>query len=1260
MTLQQTLSVNNSAAALGNIQIQPVNDVSGIVLSAKTTPSLSSLGGVAANEVTISPSLLHFGNQVINVIKNVNLGQIVDLILSNDIYALAPLESSYNTISLTFPQLNEINKQTTFSEKIKSEYESFTNISQTRPEILSVIDFLPIFDNDTYQQKSASDIDPTLFMTSAGKFVNTQMQVRNLLFDNISSMIESLRKINKNLSQSCDAASNDFYNGLLTLQSKLQILNQLLLTINDTKQHFNIHDSSYILNASDIIDAFVSSYATDKTSANQLKTLNINYGFNIKSLTDVFVKLGYVEQAVTTNFSSTKLWLQLLSEYKTILSYHSLDFLELDHTTQKNDINANTITSTTNSSFFYVVNNNIAIASDFITEKIASDLVTNVADIAKTYSSLYSVAFKTNNIKISSLLLFLSKEYRFSLGINENADLLLNSYNYTIKKSDYTLKLPENIKVFEQIFGTQKNITETSGNVNSISALSQTSDGVNNILTFETQQLNSGNNSFLAGGEYYLNNANVLDTTKISNFSTLLDKTLQSFCKTAVALDFVCSNNSNATDYSLALNNPANLFVLIFNRFQDLSISSDTLCPVFALANKNVQLKSALFLYMMYVINGVNVTADLFDEIVGIIQANVTDISKTLKTMPDSSLLINNETIEGALYDGTNLMSLVREIFGGVITTYDVVMSDFHTIYGGLSNLTLYLVIFDIVVALCDGLGSNAIIGKTFINSLTQQSVLTYVLSPVNTSSHASQDFVMTIVGKLNGETATSQIMFYSVYAILTNLQSSIKNYINNVNAKNVLDTIQSIKDVIGDRQKYLMSTQQIYLLNNSLVDVFEKFNVSTSSTLRSTFSVNTSVKSFDDFEVSSTLRNAFLNVFSDPMFTSKKGSNKKLFTIGVPQGLSDSLRQQSSTQNLTSYQNKQIDLINLCVYKIDIVYDDIVYKPQKFLFDLSRFTPRNDALYIQNTNKTLLDVVMSIPTRDVAIINDATNVQYYSPSNTSLTAAFDATYDFLSNEQKYQIAKNHVLSLMIEHYIRFLTGVSVSEDSFTMGDIEKLMDADLLKQLIDTYIMLVTSTTATTVTSDVVGGVFFSNIIQNSLQNSSTNVLSLATQQAMLAANSSLTNVSQNVFDAVMQGIRTMSGMSYSLTSLSDKTQYSKKILMPKIFDRVFNVVIDPDDFEIDVQETNKSKAGTQTLLQLISTGDVIATIPNTVTNVTTQLATNNVKTLAAGTTTNQYTFTSKDKNEGDPTFEKYFFTIETFSNNALTSLQIVPTVTR
>jgi len=1230
MTLQQTLSSGNSALTLGNIQIQPVNDVSGIVLSAKTVPALNSLGGVAAHEVPISPSMLHYKNNNIELIKNIQFNSIIEDILSDEVYVLAPMESKYNTISLAFPTVST-SKQKIFSEKIKSKYENLTNVSQERPEIISMIDFLPIFENEKYQQRSVSDNDITTFMTSAGKFVNTQMQVRNLLYDNMSAMIESLKKINSNLSSMCDKTNSDFYNQLLALRTILQTLYRIVSNTNKMKRSFSLHDESYIIDAPNIIDAYAENYS-QVASTDNLKLLYANYEFTVKSLVDVFTKLGYVEKNVKT-FSSTKIWLQLLSEYKTILSYHTPGLLDLDYTIQKNDTNATNINNAGSLSYFYVVNDaKTATLSTFLAQIVDTPTVTNISQIEQKFGTLYSTSFKSDEIKISALLFFLSKEYRYSLGITENAYVLLNAYNYTVIKSDYSSRQPENVKMFDAIFGNQKNITQLSTNKNSISTLSQLIDSNQKILTFETEQINLATNSFLPGSEYYFSD-NLTDVTKISTFSVTVDQYLQSFCKLSSVLDILYSNKSNTSSYSDALNNPTDIFNTFVLRFQNYEIADDILSPVFALANSSLELKAALFLYVMSVIDIRMSYIELFECIINTIQRNTIDVTKTLKTTPSSDMLLTNEMIESSLFDGTNILLFLREFFSDVGAKFNV-LNDSYTAYSGLSNLTLYMVMFDVFVAYCAKMTTKKILGQTYINNATQQSVLTYVLASTGASS---QTLNMTIVGKLNQEIATTQLLFYTVYAILTNLQSSIKSYINNVKFGNAEETINTITNFIGsDKQNFLMSTQQIYSLNNSLMNVFEKYK-ETSSTF----------KSLDDFSVSSTLRDIFFGVFSDPTLTSAKGNNKKLLSVGIPLGLSDSLRRQTNIETLVTYDDKQIDLVNLCVYKIDIINDDIVYKPQKFLFDLSRFVPRDDTLYLQNSNKTLVDVVKAIPTRDASIVYDSTNVQYYSPSNTALTAAFDATYSFLSYDQKYQIAKNHILSFFVEMYVKFLTGVSVSEDSFVMSDVGKLVNTDLLRQMINTYVMLATTSTSESEETNS-GGILFSNALQtNSVQTQNVSISSLNTQQAIVDINSNLSQISQNNFDSVLHGVRTINGLSYTLTSLSDKDKCSSKLLAPKIFDRVFNLIIDPDDFEIDVEQTNKSPTGTQSLLQLISTGDVVATIVNSTTKVPTTLASNVVRELAAGTGKVAYTFINKDKNVGDSTFEKYFVTIETFSQN-------------
>lgn len=44
----------------------------------------------------------------------------------------------------------------------------------------------------------------------------------------------------------------------------------------------------------------------------------------------------------------------------------------------------------------------------------------------------------------------------------------------------------------------------------------------------------------------------------------------------------------------------------------------------------------------------------------------------------------------------------------------------------------------------------------------------------------------------------------------------------------------------------------------------------------------------------------------------------------------------------------------------------------------------------------------------------------------------------------------------------------------------------------------------------------------------------------------------------------------------MGGKTQ-SQRITSPKVFERIFNLAVDPDDFEIDVSKTLETNAGTQ-----------------------------------------------------------------------------------
>ncbi len=159
---------------------------------------------------------------------------------------------------------------------------------------------------------------------------------------------------------------------------------------------------------------------------------------------------------------------------------------------------------------------------------------------------------------------------------------------------------------------------------------------------------------------------------------------------------------------------------------------------------------------------------------------------------------------------------------------------------------------------------------------------------------------------------------------------------------------------------------------------------------------------------------------------------------------------------------------------------------------------------------------------------------------------------------------------------------------------------------------------------------------------------------RASFNVSSMLSQMSHRNIPKMIHSLKTLSSFSRMQTSLSNAAAVSKQILMPKQFDRVFNVIIDPDEFELDFARTTRTPYGNIALQQLIKRGDIVPA--------TSHLAERNLKSylplrqelnrvLSRPTykgrpdpNINNFKFRDRNRSEGDLMFEKYFITIETF----------------
>jgi hypothetical protein len=135
-----------------------------------------------------------------------------------------------------------------------------------------------------------------------------------------------------------------------------------------------------------------------------------------------------------------------------------------------------------------------------------------------------------------------------------------------------------------------------------------------------------------------------------------------------------------------------------------------------------------------------------------------------------------------------------------------------------------------------------------------------------------------------------------------------------------------------------------------------------------------------------------------------------------------------------------------------------------------------------------------------------------------------------------------------------------------------------------------------------------------------------------------------------VMETYRTISGFRNTLSSVSDPAALNQKVVVPKQFDRVFNVIVDPTDFEVDVPMTTASPYGREALNLMVKNGEIVPMTEVQGTrflSYTTRAVTPGSRPFIQGRfapNVRKFRYRDRDVSEGDLIADKYFITIETF----------------
>jgi hypothetical protein len=541
-------------------------------------------------------------------------------------------------------------------------------------------------------------------------------------------------------------------------------------------------------------------------------------------------------------------------------------------------------------------------------------------------------------------------------------------------------------------------------------------------------------------------------------------------------------------------------------------------------------------------------------------------------------LLVTQEIIEN--YISSNIEQFFQTSSGASVTKYGKVLPStlillIHEIYCSYFNL---LVDVDCNIendAISDPLSSRNIqflinIGTNTENGLFLKSILT------RTVSQGIGIANITSVGSQTTEVVTTTDTVFNTASgedgIATNIQNPVLTTVKTINGnllqeENVIPNILHILWVISQQfkngitnvdtnfspQKYseysilfrnfnldfsdLINPTQIRL-NSYLLDTLKEKTPSRVSTTATPDISNMLISDMITKEELSML----YSYLQQEKFTSDISNNRiKIISAGVPDGFSQKIKERiilnTSNTNVdrNAFRNTEIDILTINIHKRSHLLDDLVFKPQKFLFDLSLF----------QKEKGIIDINPIAGERYSNLISRNILTDYNDPDKlkevTSNTIITDPKYvDRLTQIEIRQLFENMNSSYLLGLYINLLTGMNIVEEELLTRKLIPL--GTLLPQ---NFINALNS------------------YVNRNLNYPGTLPLDSDSQTRALLDPYLPLNI-KDIISLISNG-----SVVLSIQSISER------IRSAKAFERIFNIAFDDQDFTIDVEKMSSTSSG-------------------------------------------------------------------------------------
>jgi len=882
------------------------------------------------------------------------------------------------------------------------------------------------------------------------------------------------------------------------------------------------------------------------------------------------------------SFSDTKLIYQLIADLTNIMSLCSFNLLDNFQDLERRQDPASaepgsvvdpiTIDSTYGTSLRYTPS---SINGVYVTDY-------------RQYNNIINVLPTENGNRIKFLINLLSKEFRVSYGLGSPNQL-------STEKSFFGFGNSGN--PFIAINGiVPSDIFLAPNGANGLASLFyQAIEGNAVVLPFEARQVaGDGETVFVPGIEYFgdgiLNNNPINYRSYRDDFSTVYTNVQNTYNK------LLLEQGQQVT--MLLQTNLLKSVALSFqecqNQFRDNGVNSDStsllIYSLFLLGIGNTKLKyetyKLLLLLILYtertVVNPVSVTTTTVNRYRQLILTELSSLGSNSVTEENLDSLLANQ------------INFVRKLFEESILKTPNLNNTNATVTNYLrSQITVALEQF---TALGDAL-KDARCGPNLFKSVNNFAKNLFNICSVNNQAlHLNASSTTT---RFNGLSMTGTLLlsyeiiscFVQQFSTDVVLNTQVENtQISNLNIEFKLDT-QTVNDFLnetGTNNNILVSYNNKLIEEDDIVrNILEFFRLLNAGFSQVEIPVGTDISALKALDVQDIslgyIRTAksTLKSFVDKMqavnpsnienfeFYIPSGkyvstsnwlatkialqnpklrlSNKqKIVSVGIPRGFLDAALGARLSRNNVAGNSLNLDLsdlINVKIYKLGKNDDGLVYDPISYKFDMSLFSYGFDNAF---------PIIENAPSSDDTYQTLLNKFQFYDfDESVRYSQIYPKTLNgnqsqpsFLDTDPYYrerpvlgtEVVNNLYTSFILDNYLNTLTGLSFTEDCFV----------EYTQQEINSFKKAMT---------DYQSG----------------NRTELANVKFMVEGYQSLLNFFTNNDEKKLM-----------LTLCND---IAKTVLRPKLYDRTFHMIIDINDFPINIQETRKTEIGNSCLENLRTT---------------------------------------------------------------------------